>query len=212
LSAEISERRGAVSHWLENAVFSLDRILRWRCGIYEFSSNPHCLFRIGPSRAEQSWHLADGTAIQVGDKILEVHLWNEHMPAMGQHGPTVGWARQMSRGIQSSLAELARYIDATPELHDVAAICADMHLGNGQRREQLGRIMARFGFVTVETCARIGALHRIGKTILICLLVLATNPAALRSTILRRQHTRLLLPRATLERLYGMRASARGKH
>jgi hypothetical protein len=66
--------------------------------------------------------------------------------------------------------------------------------------------------VTVETCARIGALHRIGKTILISLLVLATNPAALRSTILRRQHTRLLLPRGTLERLYGTRASARGKH
>jgi hypothetical protein len=212
LSAEISERRGAASAWLENAVFSLDRILRWRGGIYEFSANPHCLFRIGPSRAEQSWHLADGTEIRAGDRILELHLWNEHMPAMGQHGPTVAWARQVSRRIQGSLAELARYIEQTPGLHDVVAICGDMHLGSGQRREQLGRIVARYGFVTVETCARPGAVHRLGKTILICLLVLATNPAALRSTILRRQHTRLLLARVTLERLYGTRATARGRH
>lgn len=210
MSAEISERRGAASAWLENAVFSLDRILRWRCGVYEFSTNPRCLFRIGPSHAEQSWQLADGTEIRAGDRILELHLWNEHMPAMGRGGPTVAWARQVSGRIQSSLAELARYIDETPEMHDVVAICADMHLGSRQRREQLGRIVARYGFVTVETCARIGAVHRLGKLILICLLVLATNPAALRSTILRRQHTRLLLARTTLERLYCTRAPACG--
>lgn len=202
MSAQITERHGAASVWLEHAVFSLDRVLRWCGGVYEFSANPRCLFRIGAGRAEQAWRLADGTEIRAGAPILELHLWNEHMPAMGREGPTLAWARQVNRRIQSSLAELARYLEQTPQLHEVVAICADMHLGREQQRAQLGRIMARYGFVTVETCARPGAVHRAGKTILIAMLVLATNPAAFRSTVLRRRHTRLLLSRGTLERLY----------
>ena len=200
MSLELSAQRGAASAWLERAVFSLDRILRWRLGVYEFSTRPECVFRIGTGHAEQSWKLPEGTEIRAGDDIIELHLWNEHMPAMGPHGPTVAWARQVNRAIASSLSELARYIEQRPELHQVVAICGDMHLGSKQRRAQLERIVARYGFLTVETCARPGALHRLGKTILIILLVLATNPAALRNTILRRYHTRLLLPRSALAR------------
>jgi hypothetical protein len=203
LSAQITEQRGAASAWLESAVFSLDRLLRRYWGVYEFSSSPKCLFRVSRARAEQSWWLADGTEIRAGAPIVEIHLWNEHMPAMGKGGPTIAWARQFNRRMKNSLSELARYLEQTPELREVVAICGDMHLGRGQQREQLARIMGRYGFVTVDTCARPGALHRLGKTILITLLVLATNPAAFRSTFLRRQHTRLLLARGTLEQLHG---------
>ena len=206
MSAQITERRSAASAWLESAVFSLDRLLRRYWKVYEFSTTSQCVFRISRARAEQDWRLPDGTEIRAGAPILELHLWNEHMPAMGKEGPTLAWARQLNRRMKSSLGELARYLEHTPELREVVAICGDMHLGRGQHRGQLGRIMGRYGFVTVETCARPGALHRVGKTILITLLVLATNPAAFRSTILRREHTRLLLSRGLLERLHGTRA------
>ncbi len=80
MSAELSEQRGLASAWLERAVFSLDRVLRWRLGIYEYSASRHCMFRINRARAEQSWRLPDGTTIRAGDRILELHLWNEHIP------------------------------------------------------------------------------------------------------------------------------------
>ena len=208
MSLEFSAPRALAGGWLERAVFSLDRLLRARLGIYEYSNNPQCVFRIGLARAEQPFPLPDGSVIRAGDEILELHLWNEHIPAMGHEGPTLAWARQVRAALSASFVELARYLEQHPELRHVRAICGDMHLSTRQQRDQLARIVARYGFIVVDSRTRPGALHRLGKPILIALLVLATNPAALRSAILRRQHTRLLLPRAALERRFRCDAGA----
>jgi hypothetical protein len=204
LSVELSEKRASGLAWLERAVFTLDRWLRRREGVYEYSTDPRCLFRIGPVKADQDITLADGTEIRAGDPLLMLHLWNENMPAMGKNGPTVAWARQVSRAIDASLRELARYLHQRVELDDVAALYADMHLGSARQAAQLTRILARYGFEPAHDYegGRVGALERVGKAVLIFLLVAATNPAALRSTILRRYHGRVFLSRAILERRY----------
>ena len=204
MSVELSEKRGSGLAWLERAVFTLDRWLRRREGIYEYSTNPRCLFRIGLVKADQDVTLADGTEIRAGDTLLMLHLWNENMPAMGKHGPSVAWGRQVSRGIDASLRELARYLHQRVELDDVAALYGDMHLGSVRQAAQLARILARYGFESVNDyqCGHVGALERFGKNILIFLLVAATNPAALRSTVLRRYHGRVFLSRTMLERRY----------
>ncbi len=205
MSAELSEKRGSGLGWLEYAVFKLDGWLRRRQGIFEYSTNAQCLFRVELGQADQSVTLSDATRIRCGDPILVLHLWNEHIPAMGQGGPTVAWARQVSRAIHTSLRELARYLPQQPRLDEVIALCGDMHLGSPKQTRQLAHIVAHYGFEAVEDCnagRRRGALHRLGKSILIVLLVAATNPVALRSTILRRYHRRVYLSRATLERRY----------
>ncbi len=205
MSVELSERRGSGLAWLEYAVFKLDSWLRRRQGIFEYSTDARCMFRIELGRADQSIALADGTQVRCGDPVLVLHLWNENIPAMGQRGPTLAWARQVSRAIRASLRELARYLQQQPRLEAVVALCGDMHLGSSRQARQLGRIVARYGFQAIEeggTARRRGALHRIGKGILIVLLVAATNPVALRKTILRRYHRRIFLSRATLERRY----------
>jgi hypothetical protein len=204
LSVELSEKRGSGLAWLERAVFTLDRWLRRREGIYEYSTDPRCLFRIGLGKADQDITLADGTEIHAGDPLLMLHLWNENMPAMGKGGPTVAWARQVSRAIHASLCELARYLHQRVELDDVAALYGDMHLGSARQAAQLARIVARYGFEVADDydASRPSALHRLGKNILIFLLVAATNPIALRSAVLRRSHKRMFLSRAVLERRY----------
>lgn len=204
LSAELSEKRSTGLAWLEHAVFKLDSWLRRRQGIYEYSTDSRCLFRIEPGRSDQSIALSDGAQIRCGDPILVLHLWNEHIPAMGQEGPTVAWARQVSRAIHISLCELARYLQQQSRLDEIVALCGDMHLGSARQTGQLAHIVSHYGFEAVEDgdAARRGALHRIGKSILIVLLVAATNPVALRSTIVRRYHRRVFLSRATLERRY----------
>jgi len=190
--------------WLEHAVFTLDRWIRRREGIYEYSTDPHCLFRVGPGKADRDVTLADGTEIRAGESLLALHLWNENMPAMGKRGPTVAWARQVSRAIHHSLRELARHLHQHANLDDVTVLCGDMHLASARQAAQLARLMARYGFETTDDdeARGEGALTRIGKYIMIFLLVAATNPIALRRTILRRYHKRIFLSRATLERRY----------
>lgn len=205
MSAELSEKRGSGFAWLEYAVFKLDSWLRRRQGIYEFSTDTRCLFRAEIGRVDRPLALADGTALAAGDPILVLHLWNEHIPPMGPGGPTVAWARQLSRAAHISLRELTRYLLQNAELDDIAAVCGDMHLSSARQTHQFARLVARYGFEAVddeEAQDTTSALHRLGKHILVFLLVAATNPVALRSAIVRRYHKRVFISRAMLARRY----------
>ena len=73
----------------EHCVYGIDRFLRRRQGIYEYTTHAQCLFRIERSRAEHGFKLADGAQVRAGDRLLKLHLWNEHIPAMGSQGPSV---------------------------------------------------------------------------------------------------------------------------
>ncbi len=203
MSAELSEKRGSQLAWLE-WVFKLDGWLRKRQGIYEFTTDSRCLFRAEMGHADRPVKLGDGTQLAAGDRILILHLWNEHIPPMGLRGPSVVWARQVTRAAHLSLRELARYLQQHPALDDVAAICGDMHLGSARQTVQFTRLVNRYGFEVLDEgeAESAGRLHRIGKSILIFLLVAATNPVALRGTLLRRFHKRVFISRAVLVRRY----------
>lgn len=191
------------SRWLEQAVFGLDRWLRRREGIYEYSHDDHCLFRIQRAKSNTRLTLSDGTTIAEGDPIIALHLWNEHMPAMPRSGPTIAWAHQIDRAFDLSLRELARYLATDPQVRDVVAIRADLRLGAADFNVKLARITAHFGFEALRTEPdSAGALHRLGEGILIFLLLLAANPAAIRRPALSREHKLAYLSRAMLERRY----------
>jgi hypothetical protein len=204
LSAELSAKRGLRAMHPEQWVWSLDRWLRQWLGIYEFTAHRDCLFRVEHCLAEQSLLLSDGVRVFRGDPLLKIHLWNEHMPAMGQRGPTLAWARRASRAIESSLRELARHLTQSNDLHSVVAVCADMRLAPARQCPQLTRIVSRFGFETAQDprLGRPGFLRRIGENILMVMLVLATNPIAFRAAVLRRDHARVVISRGKLLRLY----------
>jgi len=152
--------------------------------------------------------LSDGTSIVPGSPILDLHLWNEHMPIMPADGPTVGWARHVSRGIETSLRDLVCYLKRRPDLDDVAAVRANMCLGTSEQSAQLIRLSARYGFevalgsVVTSGTSSLQMLHRIGENVFIFLLVLATNPIAAKTPVLRRSHALAYLSRAILERRY----------
>ena len=204
MSVDLSEKRALGGSWLESAVFALDRCIRRRLAVFEYTTHPGCLFRLHIDRIEHSVSLSDGTCADPGDLILRLHLWNEQIPSMGQQGPTVAWARQMSRGLHTSLRELAHYLARQPELDGISIICADMRVGTSRQTEQLARVMARYGFEAAPPGAgHPGRLRRSADAIVILLLILATNPVALRSGALRRFNQRIVLSRATLDQRYG---------
>ncbi|HEY1890633.1 MAG TPA: hypothetical protein VGG63_09505 [Steroidobacteraceae bacterium] len=204
MSVVLSEKRGLRAIHPEQWVFSLDRWLRRWHGVYEFTTHRDCIFRAERSLAEESLLLADGARVRRGDPVLKVHLWNEHMPAMGREGPTIAWARRANRALATSLRELARHVAQCSDLDAVSAVSADMRLAPAKQNAQVARIMARYGFEAAKDSrvGRPGPLRRIGENLLMMLLVMATNPIAFRAAVLRRDHARVIISRAKLLNLY----------
>ena len=201
MSAQLSPRGMSGRSRLETAVFALDRWLCKRHGVFEYWSHPQCLFRIQLMRIEDALVLADGIRVRRAGRVIALHLWNEHVPVMGQQGPTVAWARKVDRAVHSSLRELARYLAEQPALRDIAAICGDMRVSSAEQAERFARISVRYGFETDEVDRR-GLLQRVGDAVFILMLVLVTNPSALRGGILRYANVRVFLSRAVLEKRY----------
>jgi YkoP domain len=202
LSAGLRERRGVASQWLGAAVFALDSRLQRAQGIFEYSTDPGCFFRIQRTEADQSVAFPDGTRLNVGDPILDLHIWNEHMPPIGRQGPTLSWGRQFSQAIDRSLRALADYLRQNPDLDHIIAIRADMRLRPAERGDQLAKIVGHFGFHRVPGGAASRRLRRLGEHILMFLLVVASNPYAAWATVFRRDCTVAYLSRRVLERRY----------
>lgn len=132
---------------------------------------------------------------------------------MGRRGPTFAWARRATRALDTSLRELAQYIYKRPELDRVVAICADTRLATPKQSAQLARIVSRYGFEGTKDrrIGRPGLIRRIGENILMALLVLATNPVVLHSTVLCRGHMRVTISRARLLRRYNLHERLRSQ-
>ncbi len=186
-------------------IFALDRWLCRRLGIYEYSRRADCLFRAELKRAGEAVLLCDGFTVRPGDLLLELHLWNEHIPPMGRGGPSVAWGRRTARMMDASLRELAQHLTESAHCRAVAALRVQMRLRTDRQVAQLATIFRRFGFEAVVPSAaeRPGRLHLLGENILVALLILAANPVTLRAGLLRRNGTRLIISREAFLRRYG---------
>jgi hypothetical protein len=204
-----AERRSRLpySHpWLAEAVDALDERLRRNQAVFEYTDDPTCVFRLDITRAGHSIALRDGTRVRAGQRIARLHLWNGQIPPVPENGPTIGWARQMRRPMLTSLRELARFLAARPDLRDIAVIAGDAPSGTADQREQLARIMARFGFEAViapEHLPLRERLRRFGENILISLIVFGHNAKALRPDTLLRVRLPIYLSRRALEKKFG---------
>ncbi len=201
-----TERLGRSHPWLGALLAPLDRYLRRRQGVREYSRSPTCILRIQVVASAADISLADGARLRRGERFVDLHLWNEHVPSIPRHGATLDWARQMNRCFAESLRELAAYLGARSEFDDVRMIRAKMSLGPAARGDQIARIVAHYGFERVaapQPRALIERMRRLGENILVSLLVLAGNSAALKADTLRRDRTLTFLSRRKLEHFHG---------
>ena len=192
--------------WLKRLVVSLDALLRRHHAVIEYTCDPRCVLRLNIDRLDRDIRLADGTQGRAGDRIINLHLWNEQVPVMPRQGASMGWARQMHSALRRSLCELARYAAQRADLGDVAVVRCIVAIAGPTQGTQIVRLMGGFGFETSgmprPPTLRERAL-RLGENILITLMVLAHNAPALRRDTLRRGRTEIFMSRAVLERRYG---------
>jgi YkoP domain len=201
-------------HWLERLVFGLDSVLRRWQSIIEYSRDPNCILRIKLERLDSDIVVADGTFGRAGDRIVDLHLWNERIPRIPKQGASIAWAGQMHLCFRHSLRELARYLAARSDLDDVSVVRCNMALGGRERNAQMVRLIGRYGFEPGRASAAptvADHVRHFGENILISLMVLARNAGALRRDTLRRGRTQVFLSRRVLEQRYGCGACPGGR-
>lgn len=193
---------------LARAIRSLDRYLRKKEGIFEFSSDPRCVLRASIGRSETDLELSDGTSVRKGDAICILHLWNEQLPLIPRGGADLQWAMTIRKATERSLRQLARIIEKDERFDDVEVFGGHAVFVSRNGEAQVARIVQRYGFETVEPQRRrslMRRLHDLGENVLVLGLQWAFNPAGLRGKSFMRPRTPIWISRETLMRKYGPR-------
>jgi hypothetical protein len=179
--------------WAE-FIFALDRRLQRRQAVFEYSLRPDCIFRAQISRLCSEVLLSDGTFGRPGDRVIDLHFWNEQIPATIA-GNSLAWGCRFNRSFAESIRELARFLMREPELTDISIIRANINL------DTLHRIAARYGFEAILEPVRLSpseCVHRFGENILYWLLTLACNSAHARPNKFWRSRQVIYLSRRAL--------------
>ena len=198
----IETRPGASRHarpvWAE-FIFALDSWLRRREGVFEYCHEPDCIFRAQLSRLSSDVLLSDGTFGRPGDRVIDLHLWNEQIPAMPIAGYSLAWGCRFNRSFEKSLGELAQSLVNKPELSDINIIRANTNL------DPLHRIAARHGFEVMRDPVEVSSwdhAHRFGQNILYWLLTLACHSGRTRPHKFWRSWQVIYLSRRVLDCKY----------
>jgi hypothetical protein len=200
----LDSRASRVRNWFGSSVFWLDDWLRYWQDVYEYTDHPACIFRIQRGAAEVDVELAGSVRVRRGDPILNLHLWNEHLPAMDAGRLDLTWARLIGREIATSLERLADHMAQDPSYDAIVALRAEMRFGASEQNMRIVRLSTRYGFESVSTpdAEKIGAVRELGENALVLLLVLAANPGAARFSVLKNDCALIYMSRATLDRRY----------
>jgi len=191
---------------LGRAVRGVDSLLRLHQRIQEFTEDEECIFRVSRERASRAVMLSDGTEIAEGEPVLQLHFWNEHLPAMPSVGPSPAWAIRLTRRMRASLEAVAAYLEREPELGEVQALHGTAPFSSRIGAVQMVRTAQRFGFDVIEADASREwreRLHVVFDSMLLWGLAYAFNPAGLKTKGLLRHRHQLWISRRKLLSRYG---------
>ena len=208
-----AQRKSRAPHshpWLAEALSAFDARQRRRQAVFEYSRNPALYF---PSRyqpvAPHELRLRDGTRVRPGDRVARLHFWNEQIPhAAGRRrdhrmgAPDAAGHRDLAR----RACPLSRRRDPiSPTSPSSAATCLPAtEVAERATRPHHGAITDSKRSPKPHPLPLGERLHRFGENILISLIVLAHNAAALRRDTLKRVRVPIYLSRRVLEQEFAL--------
>jgi len=157
----------------------LDTLLRSKLSVFEFCDAPDCLLRVRVTLLAHALSLP-GRAVSARAPVLELHLWNEHIPSLPPDGGDLAWAVQTRRKLVASLHVLASQMPCDPRFAAVQAvggITVLLMLGDGAGGEKLLR---RLGFSVFPYHGALGRFGEFWENLYSWWLMWTFNPATLR--------------------------------
>lgn len=177
-------KNGLNSGWLaifvRKIIQRLDNRLRRKLGIFEYSDNPECMFRVHVARADRTLRIPDGN-VAAGTKILELHFWNEHLPPMPSGGPTVARSVKGFRMFKNSLTELALKVEGDPRMSGVQVVGGLMPLFLDGDSYPAQKMLTRLGFDVKPYHGFKRMLGMLGKQMHGWMMMWAYNPVTLKN-------------------------------
>jgi hypothetical protein len=202
--------RNPYSHYLRVLISELDDALRRSHGVREFSEDPQCILRIAIRRTTNCTHLADGSTVPCGAAIIDLHLWNEHLPDLSSRSTGLGRATRLRRQIEASLEELTWRLVSEPSFAEIRALRARAAFVPRRRLAKLLRVARSFEFGTdaadTHRCFT-RQMHDFWENFLIWALAWAYNPNAPRRNRVFRARCELWVSREALLMRYHRRSS-----
>jgi hypothetical protein len=144
---------------MKGIIRCVDRFLRRALGVFEFCDRPDCVLRVRATLTVHAVTLPD-RRVPAGAPVVELHMWNEHVPPIPPDGPDLAWAVRFQRRLMASFRELACQMRREPRFAGVRAVGGVTVLpllSTGGRDRGL---FERLGFVV---CPHRGPLGRFGE-------------------------------------------------
>lgn len=176
-----------INHSIDLFVRRLDAFLRRCQGIVEFTDDPQCILRVSTRPAHGGEPLPGGRKAAKGEPIGEIHLWNEHIPAMPPGGADIVWGTMMRRRLRRSLVLLAAFVQTDARFSHITAFCGETAFAPGKSLGHTHGMASYFGFEISENrrpAGFCGWLARLGEAIYLWGMVRTFNRHALKTSSL----------------------------
>lgn len=186
------------------AIFGLDALIRRAYHVYEFTQDDDCILRFALGKSARELILSDGTKIEKGELVGELHLWNERLPRMDEEGPDLAWALRIYRLLRSSLKMLTAYLGNDPQFENIRALRGETvflqgHLEGSTLFQRLG-----FDLVRRDRTSKLKRFGEFWENLYTWWLIWAFNPGSLRrKDFFRLERAQVWISRQALVDRYG---------
>ncbi|OGO65953.1 MAG: hypothetical protein A2Z45_05075 [Chloroflexi bacterium RBG_19FT_COMBO_55_16] len=158
----------------------IDAAVRRARGVFPFCEDEECLLRLQLSRAGHELRFS-GCRVPPGAPVLELHLWNEHVPQLPASGPDLAWAMRMRRLFLHSLRAVARKMENDPRLVSVSAVCGATGLLSLDGGSSGVAVFQRLGFTVLPNHHPLGRFGEFWDNLYAWWLMWTFNPVSRRS-------------------------------
>jgi hypothetical protein len=125
-----------------------DVFLARQYGLFNFLDEPDCVLRLQIATAPHRLNFPHQVVLP-GERVLLIHLWNEHVPAVPPAGLDLGWVKSMQRAFLKSLRSVGSYMQTEPDLADIRAVGGVTVLMFAGTRRSGERFLERLGFTVM---------------------------------------------------------------
>lgn len=171
---------GWLTTFLRQMIQRLDSRLRRKLGIFEYWDHPHCMFRVQVARADRKL-IIPGGEVAAGTKIVELHIWNDHIPTIATDGKSVARSVKGFRMFKHSLTELAIQVKQDPRMSGVQAVGGLMPLFTVGDSYPAEKMLTRLGFAVHPHHGDGRFFSLLGKQMHGWMIMWAFNPVTLKN-------------------------------